>query len=264
MLAVQRGTPLSPPQTSTAPPCPAVQIVHPSAVAGLHPRPRWPPFVVCVLCLCSWLATGCMYTNLGCQLGQTLHPRGAAARPSVPQAQHSGAAPIPTSRCPSSPKQPLLLCAGLSAVLAAEGALGLSLSGASAGLWRGRPVGGPAPDLRALTNSGPSQTPKARGTACCRGPRRLHLRGTTAAAAADFAMVRCGPFELTLVHPSGETLPEVEKDGQFYAVAVRRGGQLWHCAGGGPSTKAAFSRPVLCVPPLQLPERFQSLHELKT
>ncbi|KAI7842675.1 hypothetical protein COHA_003606 [Chlorella ohadii] len=32
-------------------------------------------------------------------------------------------------------------------------------------------------------------------------------------------MVRCGPFELTLVHPSGETLPEVEKDGQFYAVA---------------------------------------------
>lgn len=75
-------------------------------------------------------------------------------------------------------------------------------------------------------------------------------------------MVRRGPFELTLVHPSGEPLPEVEKDGQFYAVAVRRGGQLWHCAGGGPSTKAAFSWPVSCAPPVQLPERLQSLHEL--
>lgn len=35
-------------------------------------------------------------------------------------------------------------------------------------------------------------------------------------------MVRLGPFELTLVHPNGEPLPEVEKNGQAFAVAVRR------------------------------------------
>lgn len=32
-------------------------------------------------------------------------------------------------------------------------------------------------------------------------------------------MVRSGPFELTLVHPGGEPLPEVERNGQAYAVA---------------------------------------------
>ena len=40
------------------------------------------------------------------------------------------------------------------------------------------------------------------------------------------AMVRSGPFELTLVHPNGEPLPEVEENGQAYAVAVSRRGAV--------------------------------------
>lgn len=42
-------------------------------------------------------------------------------------------------------------------------------------------------------------------------------------------MVRSGPFELTLVHPGGEPLPEVERNGQAYAVAVRQ----WGWVGAG-------------------------------
>ena len=38
--------------------------------------------------------------------------------------------------------------------------------------------------------------------------------------------MRSGPFELTLVHSGGEPLPEVERNGQAYSVAVRQWGGL--------------------------------------
>lgn len=50
--------------------------------------------------------------------------------------------------------------------------------------------------------------------------------------------MRSGPFELTLVHPGGEPLPEVERNGQAYAVAVRQ----WGWVGAGRRAADALRR----------------------